>query len=1474
MKLQLFHPAINSWFNERFTTPTDVQLGAWTPIKQHKNTLIAAPTGSGKTLASFLAVIDQLTDRGIKGCLEEKTYVVYVSPLKALSTDIEKNLQGPLKGIQEALIASGQLGIEIKAGLRTGDTSPAARSAMIKHPPHILVTTPESLFLLVTSKRGRQMLATVEHLIVDEIHAMVEDKRGSHLALTLERLEALTENPLQRIGISATQNPISETAKFLVGNRHISEKDEALCEIVDTGHQRKLDLTLEVPDSPLTAVMANEVWGEYHDKIERLIKAHKTTLIFVNTRRLSERLAHDLRARLGDTAVTAHHGSLSKEQRQDAENRLRAGELSALVATASLELGIDIGHIDLVIQISSPRKIATFLQRVGRAGHQVGGLPKGILFPLTRDDLVECTALLDSVRRGELDKLIIPDEPVDILAQQIIACAACEDLHEDELFTIIKGAYPYKNLSRHHFDQVLEMLSQGYTNRRGFKRAYLHRDRINQRLRGSKGARLAVLQSGGAIPDLFDFDVILEPSGTYVGSINEDFAIESVPGDIFQLGNSSWQILKVENGKVRVADAAGLPPSLPFWLGEAPGRSVELSAAVSRLRGQMNDLFDTAMGMVVDDSGQLKTNIPDTEEDEQYEKYKVPAIAWLTEAVGLRNEVADQLASYLLTAKLALGEIPTQESLMLERFFDEAGDMHLVVHSPFGSDMNTAWGLALRKRFCRGFNFELQAAATEDAIILSLSQTHSFALEDIYKYLKSKTVRNLTVQALLDNPIFGIRWRWNATRAMAVLRNRNGHKVPAPLQRMEAEDLIALAFPDQIACLENIQGDREIPDHPLVRQTIHDCLTEAMDIDLLEETITKMEQGDLRLLTADLREPSPLAQEIINAKPYAFLDEAGLEERRTRAIKSRQWLDPAEAKELAKLSPEAIQLVKKEAWPQANNADELHDALVLLGYMSPEEYGPAIESHAWDTYFNQLVLAKRACVLKTAQEIELWVAAERLPELLEVFQGATLNPEITLPEHFEQKTWDASSALVELLRGRMESVGPTVAEEIAEPSGLQKFQVDAALLGLEAQGFIFRGKFTGRALDSTEWCERRLLQRIHKYTLHNLRKEIEPVSPATYMRFLFEWQHIIPNNEQPEGPQALQNTLLQLEGFEAPAASWEKELLPSRLQNYDPMWLDVLSLSGRIVWGRIRPYKSSGNKRSSPIKTTPITLVQREHFDLWKTFSQENDAIEFGGHTATVWQYLKTNKASFFDEIVKGTGLLYAQVEQAMDELAACGMITSDAFTGLRALLTPSNNRPGENGNKRNGKKAIYGMEHAGRWSLLDHEPLNLKEDIHNEHIEKIARILLKRYGVVFRKVIEREQYAPKWRDLVRIYRRLEARGELRGGYFVTNAYGEQFALPEVISHLRKLNKHKNTGQKVVISGADPLNLTGIITPGDKVGSLTNNRIMYIDGEPVLIQSGDDITFLKEFPQEQSWLLKKELIKRREPASLRAYLGK
>ena len=1454
-KTASFHPAVDRWFHKHFTTPTEAQAGAWPAIQAGRNVLVAAPTGSGKTLAAFLAAIDSLVRRGVEAPLPDETLVVYVSPLKALSNDIQKNLSLPLAGIREELKALDLPDVEIRTLVRTGDTPQAERAGMRRRPPHIVVTTPESLYVLLGSESGRKMLATTRTVIVDEIHALAGNKRGSHLALSLERLAALTARPPARIGLSATQKPIEEIARFLVGERKDKRND---CVIVDAGHIRARDLAIEVPSSPLEAVMSNEVWQQVYRRLADLALAHRTTLIFVNTRRMAERAARHLSELLGSEHVTAHHGSMAKELRLKAEQRLKRGELKVLVATASLELGIDIGDVELVCQLGSPRSIATFLQRAGRASHQVGGVPKARIFPQSRDELVECAALLDAVRRGELDRLIIPPKPLDVLSQQIVAEVAAQEWKEDALFELVRRAYPYATLTRDEFLAVVRTLAEGFSTRRGHRAAYVHRDAVNGVLRGRRGARLTALTSGGAIPDNADYEVVLEPIGQVVGTVNEDFAVESLAGDIFQLGNSSYRILRIEAGRVRVDDAHGQPPTIPFWLGEAPARTDELSHAVSRLReniaGRLNGQGD-----------------------------KQSAFEQVVQDIGLSEQSAGQLVDYLASAHAALGTLPTQKTVVFERFFDESGGMQLVVHSPFGSRINRAWGLALRKRFCARFNFELQAAATEDSIVLSLSTSHSFPLESVAHYLNAKTVRPLLVQAMLDAPMFGARWRWIAGTSLALPRFQGGKKVPAPLQRMRAEDLMAAVFPDQIACAENLSGPREIPDHPLVTQAVHDCLYEAMDVEGLERLLADIETGRVAVIARDLTEPSPLALEILTARPYAYLDDAPLEERRAQAVMGRRWLDDASAADLGRLDVAAIERVRAEAWPEAANIDELHDALLGLGFVTPDEVD---RQPSWRGLLDSLALERRAtCVWPGAEDgrraadaRSMWVAAERLPQFHAVHPNARLAPPIEAPAEFRERTWTRDDALTEIVRSRLEGLGPVTTSAIADSLSLPRDEIEGALARLIAEGSIMSGSYTPGAAE-TEWCDRALLARIHRYTVKRLRQEIEPVSSKDFLRFLFRWQHVVPN-EQRQGPDALDAVIAQLQGFEAPAAAWESEILPARLEDYEFTWLDDLCLSGRVVWTRLSHTANPVAGGRGPIRTTPVTLLPRRSAPLWTRAAPPPviNIDELGSRARAVVETLRSHGASFYDEIVQATGLLRTQVEDALAELVAAGLVASDSFAGLRALLTPSEKRKPLGKAKRHRRSPLFGIEEAGRWSLVKRTPPDAATkrayyEPDQDMVEHIVHALLRRYGVVFWRLLQREAaWLPAWRDMLRVLRRLEARGDIRGGRFVAGSSGEQFALPEAITMLRDTRRADSSGILVSVSGADPLNLVGVIAPGAKVPALLNNRVLYRDGVAIATLTGGEITWLVDLEPAEARAAESALVKRQVGSPLLAYL--
>lgn len=1332
-----FHPVLQQWWANRFDEPTEAQLEGWKAIRRGDDTLIAAPTGSGKTLAAFLNSIDELLREGLaRGGLADEVRVIYVSPLKALSADIHKNLAEPRREIH-ALCPQ----IKITAAVRSGDTPQNERAAMLRTPPHILVTTPESLYLLLTAERSRAMLKTARVVIVDEIHAVLQSRRGAHLALSLERLDHVCGRPLQRIGLSATQKPIDEVARFLTRKP---------CTIVDKGHRRKMDLAVEVPNSPLEAVMSHEVWAEIYERLVQLIEGHRTTLITVNTRRLAERMAHQLSDRLGAEYVAAHHGSLAKEARLDAEARLREGKLKVLVATASLELGIDIGHVDLVCQISSPHRIATFLQRVGRSGHTVKGTPKGRIFPLTRDDLIECAAMVRAVHDGELDRVAVPDQPLDVLAQQIVAETSAEDeCDEQVLFDLFCQAYPYRKLEKQTFMEVVEMLARGYATQRGWRGALIHHDSLDHKFRARKGSRLIAITSGGAIPEVFDYRVLLEPEGHFIGTLNEDFAIESLPGDVFQLGNTSWRILRIGNGVVRVADAKGQPPSMPFWLGEAPARSDEMSAAVSQLRAAVD------------------AELPGPDQPRNEDELDC-ATELLMRDYFLSRSAAEQIARYLAEAKRSLGIVPTTQTLALERFFDESGGMQLVLHAPFGSRINRAWGLALRKKFCQGFNFELQAAATEEGVILSLNNSHSFPLEEVFRYLHPNTVRATLVQALLASPIFATRWRWSTTLALAVPRNRGGARVPNQLQRMYAEDLLQAVFPDAVACQDNLPGAREVPHHPLVNQALRDALEEAVDVQGLEAVLTRLANGEITGVARDTPEPSVLSHELLNSAVYTFLDDAPLEERRTRAVYARRATELRSADDLGALDPPAIERVREEAWPVANTPDEMYDALMVAGYIRQSE----LEPH-WPELLD--ALGQRAVIRNDA-----WFAFER-----------------------------ANDDRMEIVASRLEVLGPVTERQLDIP------EAETMLLALETQGRILRGRFTPSTIE-LEWCDRRLLARIHRYTLNRLRAEIEPVSAADFLRFLFHWQHLA-GEDQVKGVEGLAAIVEQLEGFELAAAGWEYDVLPARVADYDAAQIDQLCLSGRTAWGRLTP----GTR--APLRSSPIALLLREHANIWK--APEEPGNDFSFEAKRVREALQTRGASFFREIVKATGLLPSFVERALAELAGAGVATADSFAGLRALLA----RPEKRRNL---------VETAGRWALSSADT--------SDDVAAVARTLLKRYGVVFRALLVRESRLPPWRDLVRIYRKLEARGEIRGGRFVAGLGGEQFAAADAVGRLRAVRKMEKIDELIVLSAVDPLNLVGILTPEHRVPAIYGNRILYRDGLPIAAIEGGELRRLAE----------------------------
>ena len=1492
--LDAFHPLVSGWFRERFGAPTEPQRAGWPRIGAGEDVLIAAPTGSGKTLAAFLACMDHLVRRELAtpdGDGDAGTVILYLSPLKALSNDVQRNLQAPLAELATYAAARGERFPEIRVAVRTGDTPPGERAKLAKQPPHILVTTPESLFILLTSVKGRASLARLRTVIVDEIHAIAGDKRGAHLALSLERLDRLVSQATGRVpirvGLSATQRPIERIARLLVGTRR------PLPYIADTGHRREIDLAIEITDDELGAVASNEQFARVYDRIAELVTQHRSTIVFVNTRRLVERAAAALEQRLGEDHVVAHHGSMSRALRLAAEHKLKYGQVKCAVATASLELGIDVGAVDLVVQLGSPRSMATLIQRVGRSGHTLGGTPKGRLFALTRDQLVECAALVRGVRRGNLDEIAIRDAPLDILAQHVVATTAAEDIAETELAAMIRGAAPYAALADHRLEQVLTMVSEGVSDRRGRAGAHVHRDRIAGMLRGRRGARLAAITSGGAIPDNNNYAVVQWPEEIQVGNVDEDFAIDSSAGDIFQLGNTAWRIRRIEAGRVLVEDAKGMPPTIPFWFGEAPARTRELSDEVSGLRGELDRRFEHGEDLEV-------------------------VAAWLAAETSMGLRAARQLVAYLAAGRAALGALPRNDLLIAERFFDEAGGMQLVLHAPLGGRINRAWGLALRKKFCRQFDFELQAAATDDGIVISLGQPHSFALETVFDFVSSQTSEDTLVQALLDRPMFEIRWRWNVTRSLTVLRRRAGKRVPPHLIKMRAADTLSVVFPAAQACPENLPGsmpgmpgDREIPDHPLVFETIRDCLVEAMDAAGLRDMLERIERGDIRVIARDTVEPSPLSHELLNANPYAFLDDAPLEERRTRAVSLRRGLPAVTTDRIGALDPAAIAAASAEVAPIVRDVDELHDALLAL-WLVPEPLGLGWAGAARD-WFDALAASGRACRASWGAHVA-WIATERLGAVRAVLgtgDGVAYAPMIATP------SWVAcperEQATAKIVGAHLDCGGPISSRDLADQLGLAIADVVDALLALEADGAILRGSFLEPDHDGSnphdlEWCNRRVLARIHRLTLARLRREIEPVSAAVLQRFLLRW-HRVARNTQLIGADGLGRILEQLQGFETASGAWERELLPARICNYDPSWLDQMCLAGQIVWCRLSPRKPAADAseadaseptvlieptptatamprneakrwgglggvgrsrvesiaaprpppgkptRSAPSRSAPLALMLRRDATWLRAAAaiDHSASAPLGASAARIRDQLARAGASFLPDLVATVELPPDEIEDALWELVGAGLATADGFASLRVLVdrkrgevrshfdrptatpgaptvrkwqdairkarTHDRSRPGH---------ALRSLPTAaGRWSLLPPSSPEAGD------AEASARQLLHRYGVVFRDLVTRESCLPPWRDILVALRRLEARGEIRGGRFVTGFVGEQFALPEALDELRAARSGAPVGDVCRIAATDPLNLVGILSPGPRVPALIGNAVLYVDGRAI-----------------------------------------
>jgi len=1525
--LSLFHPVIQEWFRSKYDCATEPQLAGWPVIASGQHTLIAAPTGSGKTLTAFLAIIDRLLRAEIDGSgTVNGIQVVYVSPLRALSNDMERNLNAPLEEIRATASAMGIEIPAIRVGLRTGDTTSYRRQQIVKKPPEILVTTPESLYLMLTSEKSREVLRSVETVIVDEIHALVRDKRGSHLSLTLERLEALVNGPVdaktsddgrdafQRIGLSATQRPIERMAEFLIGNRgQFDESDDqdangsrsVPVKIVDVGHQRDLDLAIETPPSELSAVCSNDQWDEVNQRIVELIQEHRSTLIFVNTRRLAERVTFQLTNLLGEDAVGSHHGSLSKEKRLSTEQRLKNGQLKAVVATASLELGIDVGYIDLVVQLGSPRAIAAFLQRIGRSGHALGLVPKGRLFALTRDELMECMGLIRAVKNGRLDIIPIPIAPLDILAQQMVAELGCDEWNVDELYNTFRRAWPYRDLAREKFDEVLKLVSDGITPDTGRKTAMVYHDKVNSRLKGRPAARMKAIMNGGAIPEIDSVRVVLEDEKTVVGSVDEDFAVESMAGDIFLLGNSSWRIRGLRGNDLLVADARGAPPTIPFWRGEAPGRTLELSEEVSRLREETEQqLIEASKESSHTTNGAASPNVTENHEPEESEPFP-EIVDWLQAESNCDHFAAKQIVHYIAAQRAGVGFVPTQKRVLFERFFDESGGMQLVVHAPFGSRINRAWGFAFRKRFCRSFDFELQATADDDGFILSLGPQHSFPLESLFPFMRTDNARNLLEQAMLVSPMFHMRWRWNVTRALFLARMRNGKKVPPALQRFRAEDLLTAVFPKLTGCQEEHMGDHEIPNHPLMRQTVEDVMFEAMDIEGLLDVLNRVEAGEISYVGRDTREPSPFAYELLNANPYAFLDGGEVQERRARAVATRRSLSIESVRDLGHLDPQAIADVVIEAQPLVRSPDELHDVLLsrvlipisksaeqdlLSGDLGTVSQRLALTTDQYREFFDELCGDGRVVPVSFGKDGRGWLATERWSAMLSIDPTLKTTDGSAVPDSVLEE-WTSVDAMNLLIRGWGETCGPMTADELAELCQQPVSRVFATLEALEGEGVVLRGRFRipptyadvqnddsqnddaqvaqseteAQPEEAIEWCHRTLLARIHRRTITGLRKEIEAVDVSVYMEFLSR-HHGVARGHRKQNIDGVHEVIAQLQGMDLTTSAWEDCILAARVENYSPAWLDELCMSGDIGWGRIEPTPPrKGRGMSSISRSVPVSIFLRDDLPWIVARRNEKHEHELTSTAEQVLDMLRERGALFANDMQRHAQLLPTQLAEVLGELVSHGLITSDGFSGLRRLTKiDAEEKPHRLRSKKH--RVRQPRAGVGRWNLWQPAECELSND---DVVEEWAWQLIRRWGVVFRELVVLETLAPRWWELQRAFRRLEARGEIRGGRFIKGVGGEQFGTSDSVRMMRDIRKEieetppgkrgdESPLRLSIISGADPMNLTGIIGPGDRIPSVTKNRVAWLAGKVVAWKKSDETWLASSLTKQHRSTIERE----------------
>jgi ATP-dependent Lhr-like helicase len=1478
----LFEPYVWDWFTSAFDAPSPPQVEAWPAIARGENTLVFSPTGSGKTLAAFLWCINDLFALAGRQELRDAVHVLYVSPLKALNNDIQKNLVEPLAGIRERAASAGLDLPEVRSQVRTGDTPPSERAQMAHHPPHIFITTPESLFIILSTEKMRQAFRAVRYVIVDEIHALSDNKRGVHLSLSLERLERFAGRPFVRIGCSATQKPLERIAGFLAG--FDDEGRPRPCTIVDAGARKDLDVQVLAPVDNLLEAHFDAIWGSCYDQLLSMIRAHRTTLVFTSSRYKTERTALRLNELGADETATvgAHHGSMSKGVRLDMEDRLKRGELDALVATSSLELGIDVGSIDLVCQVESPKSVSRGLQRIGRAGHLLRATSKGRLLVTDRDDLVESAVLVRAIMDGHLDTTCIPTNCTDVLAQHVVGAVAARDWQADDLYALCRRSWCYRDLTRDDFDRVLGMLA-GYCEFEGEEAPYprIMWDRVNGVLSAERSSRLIAFTASGTIPDTADYEVYLQERETSVGQLDEGFVEDLRVGDIFVLGSSSWRVIGFDRSRVLVEDVYGRPPTIPFWLGERDSRTRGLGRMVGAFRRELAGRLDD----------------PHVE-------------AWLQREYHVNGKGARSIAEYFREQRAVTGDVPSDELVLVEHFEDELGQAQIVLHSSYGVKVNNTWAMALARAVEQGHGFHPQTATTDDGILLTLAKEQAGALDpaDLPGTVSSEELEGLAREAVLESPLFRSRFRHNAVRSLLVLRAYQGRRTPVWLQNLRAS-----------ALLDACRGDL---DFPVVAETLRECMNEALDIEGLREVLERIETGEVRTRVLGTRIPSPFTHSLLLLGQYGALGANAGRERRSRLMHLhrellRQILDEETLRNL--LDQEVVESVDarlqhRAGERRARDANELARVLIELGDLveAPGEEMSLEDRVAGDAaaMLAELVAQRRAVPVPmptTELAPVRWIATESFALYRDAFAVA-LRPDAAeralleqirtdgplpvpvlapsadderklerlvgsylalrlpgdgearcvatdgwVPEDMRAGQRSRREARTAVVRNYLRRRGPVTKYEVMERYGFPESFVEAALEALVEEGVVAQGEYVPtKALP--QWCWKTNLEEIHRLTLDRLRREMEPATPQEYAAFLLRWQHVHPETRL-AGLDGVRQALAQLQGWETYQGAWERDILPSRIADYAPSMLDRLCYGGEVVWRRF------GHRR---VRRGYIGFCWRQDAD-WLVpdpAEAEMDLTQWdediAGACDALRRHLRAHGACFFDDMVAGTGLDRRVALRALWHLAWTGEATCDSYEAVRHAQVISGlsgcydlmNRPGKKGVTLD--DIVRHLESRrldptiGRWAPTERLLPDAVGDEPAERARRWADLMLRRWGVVCRDMWKQEAAPPSWRDVRRALARLELTGQVQRGFFIEDLSGEQYALPEAVEAIRRARRRGEPAMSdepmIALSACDPANPFGTLFPlTDEAGeelrlsALPTKYLVVCAGRPVLL---------------------------------------